>query len=321
MICTFLCICLLGVPRSDDFEMLVNRGLEHSYNEEYDRASACFDSAITLEPDNPLGYFVYAGLYRIYASDFVTDSLLDSFFVYAERTTERAKRMLEQDPGNSWAYYFLGGISMYTSSVYIERGDYLRALGYAEQSMEDITRCLEIDKELFDAYLVLGSYEYLKGSFPLWGAYKDRGIEKVGIAAEKGRYARPIARNILSLLLQREKRYDEAIREAEALVSAYPESRTFLWTLSKAYIAKEDWDNAAAGYQKLLEDIVEKQPENQYNIVQAKLALATAHFHRGDSAQAILLCNDVVERGEGRREMKHMVKDARELLKRAQGRQ
>jgi tetratricopeptide (TPR) repeat protein len=251
----------------------------------------------------------------------VTDTLIDSFFSYAEKTVDRAKGLLERDKKDAWAYYFLGGINMYISSVYLEKGDYLNAIGYAEQSMEDITRCLAIEDDLYDAYLVAGSYEYLRGSFPLWGGYKKKGIEKIRIAAEKSRYSRSIARNILSLLLLREKRYDEAIEEARTLAAAYPESRTFLWTLSKAYLAKEDWSNTIENYGRLLEDILEEQPDNLYNIIQAKLALATAYFHRAEFGQTVLLCNEIVDMGTGHREMKHMVREAQNLLKKAQAEQ
>jgi tetratricopeptide (TPR) repeat protein len=306
------------VSQSDSFEMMIQKGLNHSYNEEYEQAKACFDEAVALKPESPLGYFVYAGLYRIYASDFVTDSLLDSFFIYAERTTDKARKILEKDRHDAWAYYFLGGINMYISSVHIERGDYLHALGYAEQSMEDIVKCLEIEEELYDAYLVMGSYEYLKGSFPLWGAYKDKGITKIRIAAEKSRYARPIAKNILSLLLQREERYDEAVQEAEELTAAYPESRTFLWTRSKAYLKKEDWSKALSSYEKLLENILKAQSENTFNIVQAKLALATCYFHMEEHERATGLCDEVIGLGAGRKKMRHMVREAEKILRQAQ---
>ncbi len=320
MIHALLCMVVLTVAQSDSFDLMINEGLEHSYNEEYERAKDCFDKAITMAPESPLGYFVYAGLYRIYASDFVTDSLLDSFFVYAERTTTRAAEALKKNKHNAWAYYYLGGISMYRSSVYIERGDYLRALGYAEQSMEEITRCLAIDDHLYDAYLVVGSYEYLKGSFPLWGAYKDRGIEKVKVAAEKSRYARPIAKNILALLLLREQRYDEAIRTAEELVQRYPESRTFLWTLSKSYREGAYWKEAMVCYEKLLVNILREQSENHYNLAQAKLALAVCFFNTEDYEKAIELSNEVINLGSGEREMRQMVSEAKEIIVRSRER-
>jgi tetratricopeptide (TPR) repeat protein len=318
MIPSLLAIFAFTISQADSYEILIQKGLEHSFNEEYVEAKGCFDEALRLDPESPLGYFVYAGLYRIYASDFVTDSLLDSFFVYAERTSKRAKKMLERNRKSAWAYYFLGGINMYISSVYIERGNYLRALGYAEQSMDDITICLQIDEELYDAYLVVGSYEYLKGSFPLWGAYKDKGIEKIRTAAEKSRYARPIAKNILSLMLLREERNEEAIKEAEELSAGYPESRTFLWTLSKAYLQNGDWTKAIKSYEELLDNIFEEQPENIYNIVQAKLALATCFLQVDNTGKATEFSKDVIELGEKDRSMEQMVKEARAILKESQ---
>lgn len=308
-----LFVLLLSFSQQDSLDFFIHKGMDAFYIEDYDSAKLYIKKAIAIDTNNPLGYFVYAGLYRLYTSDFVTDSLLDSFFYYADKTVEKANLRISEDKEDTWAHFFLGGINMYISSLYIEKGNFIKSLGFAEKSFNETKLCLTAEPNLYDAYLVMGSYEYLKGSFPLWRGYKDKGIDNIRIASQKSKYSRPMAKNILALLLQREGRFGDAIKEAQELVDAYPKSRTFLWTLCKAYMAKGDWDNAIKNYNKLLLNIKEEQPDNIYNIIQVKLSLAKAYCNKGEYDKTIEMCNDIFKRGRNSEKTEKMVKEARKL--------
>ncbi|TET16426.1 MAG: hypothetical protein E3J78_08795 [Candidatus Cloacimonadota bacterium] len=317
MIQSVFFMVILACIQNGDLDSFVQQGLDFTYIEEYDSAKVYFAKAIEYEHDNPLGYFAYAGLFRIYTSDFVTDSFIDSFFYYADKTIEKAKAELKKDKKSAWAHFFIGGVQMNISSLYIEQGNYLKALGYAEQSMKAIRTCLEIEPDLFDAYLVLGSYEYLKGSFPLWSSFKRKGIEKIRIASEKSSYSKSLAKNILAIMLQREGRFDESIEVALELVTDYPESRTFRWTLCKVYLEKGSWIDAIDNYEILLENISEEQPGNIFNSVQAKLALAQAYFGAQQYYKTTALCGEIIDSDTNRTEVEDMVKEAENLLEEA----
>jgi tetratricopeptide (TPR) repeat protein len=305
-----------SVAQTETVDSLVLRGLDAAYCEDYEEAKEYVRKAIELDPENPLVWFAYSGIFRIYTSDFVTDSLLDSFFLYADRTAEMARKKLQRDRNDAWAYFFLGSVSMYKSSIYIEKGSLIKALGYAEGSVRDIERCLEVDPDIFDGYLVMGSYEYLKGMFPLWSSYKKRGIEKVRIASRKGKYSRPMSQNILSILLLREEEYSEALSYARGLVDRYPESRTFRWTLCKSYGAVGDWERAIENYRILLSSILTDQPFNTYNIIQVHLSLAQAYYRGGYPEDAIEMCTEIEERDDKSEGVRRMVSEAEELRKR-----
>ena len=314
-----LFVVLISLIQQDSLDFYIQRGLDASYCEDYDSAKFYINKAIEIDTNNPLGYFAYTGLFRIYTSDFVTDSLLDSFFYYADKTVEKANLRIKKNKNDGWGYFFLGTINMYISSLYVEKGNYLKSLSFAEKSVNEIRLCLARNPDLYDAYLVMGSYEYLKGSFPLWSAYKDKGIEKIRIASRMSTYSRHMAKNILAILLQREGRYDESLKVAKELVAAYPQSRTFRWTLCKAYLAKGEWDEAIESYKYLLQNIIEEQPDNIYNIIQVELSLANAYYNKREFDNVIELCNDIFEKGKNNEKVKKMVNETEKIYKKAMG--
>ena len=317
MIHSILFFVIFTFPQQDSLDYYIMKGFDAAYCEDYDSAKINVKKAIEIDPNNPLGYFAYTGIFRIYISDFVTDSFIDSLFYYADKTIEKARECLKDDKNDAWAHFFIGGINMYISSVYIEKGNYIKSLGYAEESVDEIRLCIAKDPDIYDAYLVLGSYEYLKGSFPLWSSYKAKGIEKIRIASQRSKYVRNMAKNILAILLQREGKYEESVSVAKGLVDAYPKSRTFRWTLSKTYMEMENWDAAIKNYEYLYRNILKEQPDNDYNIIQVELSLAEAYYNKGEFDEAIKLCNDILNRDSGDKRVRKMMKEAEGIYKNA----
>gem|GEM_PF-1097559 len=310
---SLLFLILVSFLQQDSLDCYIHKAMDALYVEDYDSAECYASKAIDFDTTNPLGYFAYTAIFRLYSSDFVTDSLVDSFFLFAGRTLDKANLRIKESKNDGWAHFFVAGINMYYSSYYIEKGSFLRALGFAEKSVMEIDKCLDLNPEIYDAYLLKGSYEYLKGSFPLWGKYKDKGIENVKIASLKGKYFRSMAKNILCILLQREGRFDEAIDFATELTESYPKSRTFLWTLSKAYFEKGDWEDAIPNYERLLENILNEQPNNIYSIVQTELSLANCYYHTEDYEKTVKFCEDIFEIVEKDDRTKDMMKEAKKL--------
>lgn len=65
--------------------------------------------------------------------------------------------------------------------------------------------------------------------------------EKLEFASDSARFLRTAAKNTLAVLLIEEKGWNEAITISQELLKEYPDSRTFTWTLAKAYFGREDW--------------------------------------------------------------------------------
>ena len=104
-------------------------------------------------------------------------------------------------------------------------------------------RLLVIAPDAADAYLGLGTANYVIGSLPgikkfflgFAGIHGDKkaGIQQLEIAAEHGHYLRPFAKILLALAALREKKTEVARTQLNELVAEFPENPLFANELAK----------------------------------------------------------------------------------------
>jgi len=104
-------------------------------------------------------------------------------------------------------------------------------------------KLLAIAPDAADAYLGLGTANYIIGSLPgikkfflgFAGIHGDNklGIPELEIAADRGRYLRPFARILLAIAALREKKPEVARTQFSELVAEFPENPLFASELAK----------------------------------------------------------------------------------------
>ena len=104
-------------------------------------------------------------------------------------------------------------------------------------------KLLVIAPDAADAYLGLGTANYIIGSLPgikkfflgFAGIHGDKkvGIQQLEIAADHGRYLRPFAKIMLALAALREKKPEVARAQLSELVAEFPENPLFASELAK----------------------------------------------------------------------------------------
>ncbi len=104
-------------------------------------------------------------------------------------------------------------------------------------------RLLAVKPDAYDAYLALGSANYIIGSLPtykkvfLWfggvSGDKDRGLEQLQKASQDGDHLRPLAKTLLALAALREKRPDLAREQWKELAAEFPENPIFAHELQR----------------------------------------------------------------------------------------
>lgn len=117
----------------------------------------------------------------------------------------------------------------------------LNVMRHAEKEAADL---LAIDPSAQDAYLALGTSNYVIGCLPsykrafLWvgGIHGDRtkGIQQLQLTAQGGRYLRPFAKILLALAYEREHQMDEARRLLADLASEFPTNPLYARELALA---------------------------------------------------------------------------------------
>ncbi len=104
-------------------------------------------------------------------------------------------------------------------------------------------KLLVIAPDAADAYLGLGTANYIIGSLPGFkkfflgfaGTHGDKkvGIQQLEIAADHGRYLRPFAKILLAMAAMREKKPEVARSQLSELVAEFPENPLFASELAR----------------------------------------------------------------------------------------
>lgn len=120
----------------------------------------------------------------------------------------------------------------------------LAALALIRRAEKEATRLLAVRADAQDAYVALGAANYIIGCLPvykrvlLWfgGVRGDRqrGMAQLQVAAERGRYLRPLAEALLALAAEREGQLDRARTLFEDLAREFPANPIFARELALA---------------------------------------------------------------------------------------
>jgi hypothetical protein len=123
---------------------------------------------------------------------------------------------------------------------------------------------LKVAPEAADAYLGLGTANYIIGSLPgtrrlflgFAGIHGDKkkGIEQLETAAKYGHYLRPFAKILLALTALREKTPEVARAQLTELVAEFPENSLFASELAKPI--SEDSESSAIDSKSRNSDLV-----------------------------------------------------------------
>ncbi len=147
-----------------------------------------------------------------------------------------ARKAIAANPRDVDAHYQLGAAvglrASYTATV---EGSVLGAFRAAREAYDEHEKVLSLAPQRKDAGLVVGTYRYIVATLSLparWVAYiagfgggRERGLQLVEEAAAYAGENQTDARFALMLLYNREKRYDDALKQLAALREAYPRNR------------------------------------------------------------------------------------------------
>lgn len=250
---------VLRVPELD-------AGFRLLYELKFSEARAQFEAWQKSHPQDPLGYaseaasYLFQECYRqgVLTSDFFLDNkrflgeiplkpdpqLRSAFFSSDKRAQDLAQLRLKTNPDDPNALFAmslsLGMQADYASLIDKHQLDSLKKIREADTYSK---RLLKVAPEAADAYLGLGTANYIIGSLPgtkklLLGfagihGDKKKGIEQLETAAKHGHYLRPFAKILLALTALREKRPEVARAQLTELVAEFPENSLFASELAK----------------------------------------------------------------------------------------
>ncbi len=156
-----------------------------------------------------------------------------------ERAIAIARKRIALNPRDADAHYQLGAaIGLRASYMATVDGSVMGAFRSAREAYDEHETVLDLAPARKDAGLIVGTYRYIVAALALplrWVAYiagfgggKERGIRLIEEAAAYDGDNRTDARFALMLLYNREKRYDDALRQLAQMREQFPRNR-LMW--------------------------------------------------------------------------------------------
>lgn len=244
----------------------LDAGFHLLYELKFVEARTRFDTWRRSHPEDPLGSaseaasYLFEECYRqgILTSEFFLDDkrflgkvpltpdpeLRVAFFAAEKQAQGLAQLRLKMNPDDTNALFAMtlsvGMESDYASLIDKHQVESMKKIRDADKYAQ---RLLVAAPDAADAYLTLGSANYIIGSLPVFKRLflgfagirgnKQVGIQQLEIAAERGHYLRPFAKIMLALVARREKKPQVARAQLEELVAEFPESPLFVSELAK----------------------------------------------------------------------------------------
>ncbi|MEO0294007.1 MAG: hypothetical protein ABIN61_07295 [candidate division WOR-3 bacterium] len=315
-------LTLLFFSFSPLVDSLLIKAVECSYVEDFIRAESLITFAKRQEKENPAPYFLLASLYEMMWVDLGEPSLETKIFTYADSTITKAKKWVKKNPLDPWGYFFIGGSYTLKVFYYVMKEDYLGSIFLLNPGVYYLEKAKEIDSTLYDVYLGLGGWEYIKGKFPLVKENKEKALTMIEKAISKGKFVSHYSIVAYANICIREKDYDQAILMLKPLLDSYPSSRTFNWPFLKALYGKKDYERAL----KVAEKLIEISSYNNFSKFEAyyykiKILLELGELEEAKTNVEIALNINVLEEmlnvKERKKELKQIKRKLEKELKRA----
>jgi hypothetical protein len=328
---------LISTPFNREIDSLIKVLLDFTYRENYGAALAIADEIIQKYPQEPDGYFFKAAIYDYYMEDYHTDKYSDKFFSNMEIAEEKAKAKLNSltDPKErAWMNFYIAGAAGYRAMRAGREGNYIVALKYAIEGLKPLKSALEEDSTLYDAYFPLGIYHYALSKAPSRIGFipsfvlsrnreedKERGINYLTLAWQRGRYTSVISALTLAWVLSQEGRSKDAIPILKGYVEKYPESRYFKWVYGYLLIKEGRFQEAEEIYEKLLYLVLRDQPDSPYNAVYVSYSLGYVKYFLGkfeDALRLFILAEEYYEKApqKVKGELKEVILQVQRMKKR-----
>lgn len=278
-------------------------GIELSVREQFGESDSLFKALVKSDPGDPWGHFFWAVGIAARMMDAEQDSFSPAFSIQlsiAQQLTEKELKKLKKGKkekerpdlfllmGNIWGYKALDGY---------RKGHWYGGLSAGLKAKGNFEKALQFDSTFYDAYNGLGNYYFWKSArtrkFPISAFISDerqKGIEQLVVAKEKGFFSRQAAAGSLLWALIGQKEFKWAQALADSLAVQYPQAKSFLWAKGSIYQEQKRWDSSVVVYSKLLSQLEADPFQSGFNMVECRWRLANAYYNSHRYQEALLEC-------------------------------
>jgi len=277
-----------------DVHNRTTRGIDLLYNMDFDASARTFDSVCQLAPGDPRGHF-FGSMVEFWRYALSRDETqYDRFVEGTEHVIEVCEGLLDNNPRDVKARFYLGGILGYRGLAHQANGSILKAVKDGKVGFGYLEEAVRMDTSLYDARMGFGLFTYLVAKVPRsfkwvtsvlgFSGDLEGGLKLMGEAAAHGVYTRSEASFFLSQFLFSEHRYDEAFTYLIPLLERYPDNALFEVLAANWYLRTNKPDEALAAALKAAD--VNKRKKLRYAEEAVYSTLGGIYFNKNDFAKA-----------------------------------
>lgn len=284
-------------PHQNSLDSLIEISVQLTVQQKYDSAMIAGKQIIARDKTHPIGYLFVAVTLQSKMMDFETTQWEKTFLTHLKQARQAAETVLDKEPRNAWALFYLGSAYSYQAFYSSKQNHYMAAFRDAARGISALRKAVDIDSTLYDAYLGLGSYLFWRSQktksltwLPFIKDERKKGIELIELSIQKGAYSRYAGINALVWIYIELKDYENALKWAKIGEQAFPGSRYFAWCLAESCYRRKDYQNAVGYYQWLLDSLSAESFNNHYNEIVCLTKLADSYYSLNQFRKALMYC-------------------------------
>jgi tetratricopeptide (TPR) repeat protein len=245
-------------------------------NDEYQAATSLAHEMMASYPDDPSSYLCQALVLISEMFDREENLFEKEFRELLDNVESKASKINDTASASTCARMSLlvGHARAYRSLWESHFGSFIKAITYGREAKIEYEKGLACDSSLYDLYFGLGLYHYWKSakvgllrSVGVFSDEREKGKAELSLAVDSSVISQELAHCALIWIHLDQKEYDSAVAKCRVMLNRYPDGKTFLWPLAKAYFEKKDYQKAAKTLERLRERLT-VDPGNYFNLIE-----------------------------------------------------
>src|SRR6478609_1362495 len=221
---------------------IINKGIEKTYNCEFDKAIVFYEEVKKLYPNHPAYPFLMAAnLYWEMAYNDSYKEKADDYFSYLESSLKLATDLLNKNANDVEGIFFTMANESSMALYYAEREENMKCIGHVKKAYGSMKEGFKLKNNFTDFYLSTGLYDYYVIQYPethpvfkpfmfvFVKGDKKRGIEELEYVSKNGIFSKVEGLHYLAnVFLKYEMNPKRAATYTQELVEKFPKNNYFV---------------------------------------------------------------------------------------------
>lgn len=287
-----LCIWVTGtkglIVGDPDFIEPIQEALAATMNGQFEPGIDYFRKMIDENATDPTGYYFLGFCLQSMYKDRESWDSADHLCAIFDSSIDLTRMLLAGDSENPWLWYLLGASYSHKSVLKFQSEGLWEGYSHIRKAVECLERSVEYDSTIYDAYLGLGGYYYLKSSkmsFLTWLPFisddRAKGMDLLKLSSRKAYYMGDYAQHFLVHNYLEENCYNEAESLARDLLNRFPEGKTPWWDLMIVLLKQKKYEEGIETGDTLLKMLLKDPHQSGGNIIEAHYYVMEALYKTG----------------------------------------